>query len=391
MKSLRLLSGRDLTAGAEGYEEHTRRLGPLPHGGHELVEALTRTGLTGRGGASFPAGLKWKSAAAKSHGAAVVVANGAEGEPQSRKDRLLMTTRPHLVLDGAFLAARSVRANQVVVLVGEAHEAAAGCMARALTERPDAERRFTRIVHAPHGYVAGESSAVVHLIDGGIATPTTTPPQPHERGVGGAPTLVQNVETLAHAALVARGGDAGSVLVTIAGGVKAPRVLEVEVGTTIAQAVEMAGGITEPAEAVLLGGYFGAWVQAVNAWSLPIDPAALRERGLSLGCGVIGVLTQSRCGVCDTARIMRYLAAESSAQCGPCFFGLRALADACSRLAERGTNPDDLARLKRWAIEVYGRGACRHPDGAVIFLRSALTTFAQAFAAHPAHWRTQPA
>ena len=110
-----------------------------------------------------------------------------------------------------------------------------------------------------------------------------------------------------------------------------------------------------------------------------------------MGSGVIGVLPQTRCGVCDTARIMRYLASESSAQCGPCFFGLRALSDACSRIAERGANPDDLARLKRWAIEVYGRGACRHPDGAVIFLRSALTTFAQAFASHPAHWRTQPA
>jgi NADH:ubiquinone oxidoreductase subunit F (NADH-binding) len=391
MIALRLLAGRDLTSGAESYEEHSRRLGPLPRGGHELIEALVRTGLTGRGGAAYPTGLKWKSTAARSHGAAVVVANGAEGEPQSRKDRLLMTTRPHLILDGAFLAARSVRATQVVVLVGEAHEAAASVMARALSERSHAERRFTRIVHAPHRYVAGESSAVVHLVDAGVATPITVPPHPRERGVGGAPTLVQNVETLAHAALVARAGDAGSVLVTLAGGVTAPRVLEVEKGTTIAQAVEMAGGLSEPADAVLLGGYFGTWVQAAGAWSLPIDPGALAQRGLSLGCGVIGVLPHSRCGVCDTARIMRYLASESSAQCGPCFFGLRALADACSRIAERGTNPDDLARLKRWAIEVHGRGACRHPDGAVMFLRSALTTFSRGFASHPAHWGTQPA
>src|SRR6266581_1415940 len=115
-------------------------------------------------------------------------------------------------------------------------------------------------------------SAVVHLIDGGVATPTTTPPQPHERGVAGAPTLVQNVETLAHAALVARGGDAGSVLITVAGGVKSPRVLEVERSSTIAQVIELAGGLSEPAEAVLLGGYFGAWVQADKAWPLPIDP-----------------------------------------------------------------------------------------------------------------------
>jgi NADH:ubiquinone oxidoreductase subunit F (NADH-binding) len=155
--------------------------------------------------------------------------------------------------------------------------------------------------------------------------------------------------------------------------------------------VALAGGSTEPPEAVLVGGYFGAWVDAAQAWELPLDAAALRARGLSLGCGVIGVLPKSGCGVCATARVMRFLASESSAQCGPCFFGLRALADACERVAERGTNRDDILRLQRWATEIRGRGACHHPDGAVMFLQSALKTFSAAFAAHPAHWRRQPA
>ena len=109
------------------------------------------------------------------------------------------------------------------------------------------------------------------------------------------------------------------------------------------------------------------------------------------GCGVVGVLPKSSCGVCATARVMKFLASESSAQCGPCFFGLRALADASDRLAERGTNPDDIGRLHRWATEVHGRGACHHPDGAVVFLQSALKTFSPTFATHPAHWRRQPA
>jgi NADH:ubiquinone oxidoreductase subunit F (NADH-binding) len=142
---------------------------------------------------------------------------------------------------------------------------------------------------------------------------------------------------------------------------------------------------------VLLGGYFGNWLPAAKAWDLPLDAEALRAGGVGLGCGVIGVQPAGRCGVCDTARIMRYLAEESSAQCGPCFFGLRALSDACSRVAERGTNRDDMARLKKWAVEVEGRGACKHPDGAVMFLRSALSTFSDEFASHPAHWRQQPA
>jgi NADH:ubiquinone oxidoreductase subunit F (NADH-binding) len=168
-------------------------------------------------------------------------------------------------------------------------------------------------------------------------------------------------------------------------------VLEVEAGTTVGEAIEMARGTLGNPRAVLLGGYFGSWVDARLALELPLDAAALRQQGLVLGCGVVGVIAEGSCGVCETARIMAYLAAESSAQCGPCFFGLRALADACSRIAARGTNREDLNRLARWSAEVSGRGACRHPDGAVTFLRSALHTFAAEFAAHPAHWRAHPA
>jgi NADH:ubiquinone oxidoreductase subunit F (NADH-binding) len=400
MSRLRLLAGPDLMTGAEDLVQHARRLGPLPAAGPPLIETLISSGLSGRGGASFPVGLKWRSVASHSRGAAVVVVNGAEGEPHSKKDRVLMTTRPHLILDGAFLAARAVRARQVVLYIGEEHEAARNAMSRALSERPQDERAITRVAGAPARYVAGDSSAVVHLVNAGIATPTTTPPSPHERGVDGAPTLVQNVESLAHAALIARHGDAwyrsagrrgatGTLLITVAGGVSGPGVLEIEAGTTVGEAIDLAGGAVEPARAVLIGGYFGSWVPAELAYELPLDAALLRERGLSIGCGVIGVLPHSRCGVCEAAGIMRFLASESSAQCGPCFFGLRALADAMSRVAERGTNPDDMHRLQRWAVEVRGRGACHHPDGAVVFLQSALKTFAAEFATHPAHWRGQ--
>ena len=396
-----MLAGRDLTAGPEGLTDHLRRLGPLPARGAEVIDLLTRSGLTGRGGASFPLGLKWRTVATHSRGTAVIIANGAEGEPHSKKDRLLMTTRPHLVLDGAFLAARAVRAKQVVLYLGEEHHSARQSMAAALAERSDDERRVVRTISSPARYVAGASSAAVHLVNAGIATPTTAPPSAHESGVNGAPTLVQNVESLAHAALIARYGEdwyrsagrrgaAGTLLVTMTGGVAGPGVLEIEAGTTVGEAVEMAGGASEAPGAVLVGGYFGSWVDAQQASDLPLDASALHTRGLSLGCGVIGLLPKSRCGVCETAGIMRYLATESSAQCGPCFFGLRALADACSRIAERGSNPADLQRLQRWANEVKGRGACHHPDGAVVFLQSALETFAADFAQHPAHWRAHP-
>jgi len=384
----RLLDGRDLALGPEGLAEHVQRLGPLPAAGRSFIDVLVRSGLSGRGGAAYPAGLKWQSVAAQSNGTAVVIVNGAEGEPRSLKDRLLMTKRPHLILDGASLAARAVRAKHVVLYIGEEHHAARESMARALAERKDEERRLVRTVAAPARYVAGASSAAVHLVDDGIATPTTAPPSAHERGVDGAPTLVQNVETLAQVALIARtGSSTGTLLVTVAGGVLRPGVLEIQAQTTVAAAVELAGGASEPPDAVLLGGYFGTWMKAANAWGLPLDHDALRARGLSLGCGVIGVLPSSRCVVCEVAGIMRYLASESSAQCGPCFFGLRALADACTAIAERGANSEDLQRLRRWSAEVSGRGACHHPDGAVMFLQSALTTFPDEFAGHRAHLR----
>src|ERR1700675_4413575 len=134
-----LLAGRDLALGFVGLAEHARRLGPLPAAGASDIELLIPSDLTGRGGAAYPAGLKWRSVAAQSDGTAVVIVNGAEGEPRSLKDRLLMTTRPHLILDGAFLAARAVRAKQVVLYIGEEHRSSQDSRARSLAERTHEE------------------------------------------------------------------------------------------------------------------------------------------------------------------------------------------------------------------------------------------------------------
>ena len=305
--------------------------------------------------------------------------NGAEGEPRSQKDRLVMVTKPDLVLDGAFVAARELRANRVILYIGERHTEARAAMLRALNMRPERERRLVTVSHAPARYVAGAEAAAIHFLNDGIATPTNLPPYPFESGVGGAPTLVQNVETLMRVALLARGLPAGGTMVTLAGAVARPGVLEVDPQTTVGEAIVTAGGMSEAPRAILVGGYFGRWLDTRDAWAVPL------AHGHGLGCAVIGVLPASRCPICDVAGIMRYLASESSAQCGPCFFGLRALADACTRIAADASKPDDLTRLHRWASEVRGRGACKHPDGAAIFLSSALQVFAREFANHAPH------
>ncbi len=389
----RLLAGPALGLGAESLRDHQRRLGRLPPAETgDLIPVLEASGLLGRGGAGFPVGRKWRSVAERSDGRAVVVVNGAEGEPASAKDQALMTCRPHLVLDGAMLAAGAVGADEIVVYVGGEHGAAIAAIRRAIAERSSSWRVPLRLIEAPVGYVAGEQSAAVHFIETGDARPTT-PYRPWERGVRGEPTLVQNVESLAHAALIARRGDAwyrtagraatpGTALVTVSGDGLRRGVREIELGTPVSEVLAAAGIEQDEVQAVLLGGYFGAWARLDDTGEVPLDPLALRERGFAFGAGVIALLGRDDCGVAATARIMAFMAGESAAQCGPCVFGLQALSDATRRLATGRAELGDLARLRRWADQVHGRGACAHPDGAVGLLASAFAAFRDEFAFH---------
>ncbi len=391
----RLLAGPRLDGRAEPFDAHLARLGALPTdvGQGRLIASLEASGLLGRGGAGFPVGRKWRAMADRKHGRAVVIANGAEGEPASLKDRTLMTHRPHLVIDGAVLAADAVGADEIILYVGGEHESALAAMSEALDERRHAIRTPTRLVTAPIGYVAGEASAVVHRVNDGDARPTTTPPRVSERGVGGRPTLVQNVESLAYAALIARFGEywyrsagrlesRGTALVTVSGGVRAPGVLEIELGTTIAEVAALAGGTSSDLRAAVVGGYFGTWVQGDDAWDLPLDPAVMGARDLTFGCGIVGLLPADVCGVTATAEIMAYMASESAGQCGPCVHGLRALGDATQRVADGRAADDEMTHIERWTTQIPGRGACHHPDGAVQLMVSALNVFGDEFAVH---------
>jgi NADH:ubiquinone oxidoreductase subunit F (NADH-binding) len=388
----RLFDGRPMAQGRESFTEHEARFGPLPDAQRlrDLIPALELSGLLGRGGAGFPVGRKWHSVAERSDGRAVVLANGAEGEPLSAKDRAVMTLRPHAVVDGAVLAARAVGADEAILYIGTAHEVARRAMHDALAER--AVPLPVRIVDAPDRYVAGEESAAVHFVNDGDARPTNVPPRPYERGVDGRPTLVQNVESLAYAGLIARfgpewfrgassSGPAGLGIVTLAG-VAHRGAREIELGTPIGEILEPSGARRDTTQAILLGGYFGRWVLAAAAWDQPLEPAALRAAGLTFGCGVVSTLGARDCGLESTSRILGYLADQSAAQCGPCVFGLRAIADAAGRLAGRTGSREDLARIEGWAGQLAGRGACRHPDGAAGLLHSSFEAFGDEWTSH---------
>jgi NADH:ubiquinone oxidoreductase subunit F (NADH-binding) len=372
--------GADLAA-------HLGRHGPVPYcgGSARLIPEVRAAGLTGRGGAAFPVHRKLEAVTAGS-GRAIVVGNAAEGEPASHKDEALLRLAPHLVLDGLQLAAEAVGAARAVLYVRRDLRASTRLDVRiSERERRRLDRIAVEIVSAPTRFLAGEESALASLISGGVAVPRFTPPRVFERGVDGRPTLVQNVETLAHLALIARYGpgwfraagtpdEPGTMLCTLRQVDGSVTVTEAAIGTPVADLVHL-GGST----ALLVGGYHGAWIPSGQAAGLRLSNAALRPLGGLTGAGVLAALPEGRCGLVETARVARYLALESAGQCGPCLNGLPAVATALAEVAGltgRGPSPRVLADLNRWAGLVEGRGACHHPDGTVRFIRSGLRVFA---------------
>jgi NADH:ubiquinone oxidoreductase subunit F (NADH-binding) len=376
---------RLLPAAAMNLAGHARAHGPLPYRGapRALIEEIRSAGLTGRGGAGFPVAVKMTAVAGQRR-RAVVVGNGAEGEPASQKDKHLLWLSPHLVLDGLQLAAEAVGARRACLYAHDDHRLHR-LLAAALAERSAAgcDQIAVELVAAPPRFLVGEESALASRVGGGLARPAFKHPRVFERGVGGAPTLVQNVETLAHVALIARFGadwfrqagtaaEPGSILVTVHRADGAVLVSEVPVGAPLADVLDLGRA---PAQAVLVGGYHGTWIAAAQAARLPLANAALRQAGASLGAGVLAALPADRCGLAETAHVLRYLAAESAGQCGPCLNGLPRIAGAFTQLSGPRPDPRCLADLERWAGLVEGRGACHHPDGTVRLVRSALGVF----------------
>lgn len=362
-------------------DEHLRLYGPLEHPGAELVSILEASRLHGRGGGAFPTGRKLAAVAAQ-RGRPVVVVNAAEGEPASGKDRALLRLVPHLVLDGAAAAAAAIGAREIVVGLARGRSSERDALVAALKERRDKVRWSVSAV--PDGFVVGEETALLSALAGKAPKPTVKPPYPFERGLRGAPTLVQNAETLAHVALIARFGaqwfrslgieaEPGTALVSLSGAVNRPGVHEIELGTRVSELIEQAGGATEPLSAFLVGGYFGGWTR---------DSAHPLTAAGGLGAGVVIAFPAAACGVRESARVTRYLANESAGQCGPCVHGLDALASGLEQVAAPGRTPDRRIQLARWAQQVTARGACRHPDGAARFVASALGVFEEELSLH---------
>ena len=376
----RLLAGVRADNRPVPFDEHVDLYGPLEPAGRELISSLQASGLRGRGGGAFPCGEKLAAVAAQ-RDRPVIVVNATEGEPTSSKDHALVRLVPHLVLDGAAAAAAALGAREVVVAVGRRANAERSSLVSALRERRDSLQ--WRVASIADGFVTGEETALLNALAGRPPKPSLKPPYPFERGLAGAPTLVQNAETLAHVALIARFGahwfrslgtesEPGTALITLSGAVARPGVYEVELGTRVTELIGQAGGPAEPIDAYLVGGYFGGWTREAGQ---PLTAAA------GLGAGVVVAFPAGACGVHESARVTRYLADESAGQCGPCVHGLAALASGLEQIAH-GQGRDQRDRLARWADQVDARGACRHPDGVARFVRSTLDVFDEELSLH---------
>jgi NADH:ubiquinone oxidoreductase subunit F (NADH-binding) len=385
---------RLLRQGAEDYADYRAAGGyqPLDDPDH-LLGQVDLSGLLGRGGAAFPLAVKLQTVRdnGATAGGAVVVANGEEGEPASVKDRWLLRNRPHLVLDGLRLAARMVSAGRAYVYVSD--PAAAESVKSALDAiEPDvlAGLPITLLTVDP-GYVAGEETAAVRVINGGPAKPTDKPPRPFEEGVGHLPTMVSNVETLALIPFLQRHGaeefrrhgtsmSPGTFLATITGAGKPAALYEIPHGLAFTELLDLHGVPADQVHGVLMGGYFAGLLNR-DVLDVTLDHESLRRLNSGLGCGAITILTDD-CPVAVAASVLAYFDRENAGQCGSCFNGTAAMSAVTEALRDGVAAQEDLARLERWSVVLRGRGACATLDAATNMAASLLSAFPQVVDRH---------
>jgi NADH:ubiquinone oxidoreductase subunit F (NADH-binding)/ferredoxin len=390
-----------LTAGLDrmprlDLEAHRDIFGPLPRlTAEELIAIAAQVDLRGQGGAAFPFARKLSAVVENAEAndcPPVVVVNGAEGEPGSVKDKMLMIRSPYLVLSGAALVAEAIGADEIVV--GVAGNELANRSVEAAIEAEPGLRKLARVVQMPERFISGESGALIRGINGKRPIPPGRKVLAADSGVADLPTFLSNAGTFAQVAVLALLGperfaavgtpeEPGTVLLSVGGSAANPAVVEVPTGVPLAAVLDICQA---PAgDGVLVGGYHGMWLPASTAYVVPVSREGLAAVGGTLGSGIVLPLGDGTCPLGEVSRIASYLAGESAGQCGPCKLGLPSIARALASLIDGSGGIEALDVARRSAAAVAGRGACSHPDGVTRFVLSALDVFTEDLAAHVFH------
>jgi NADH-quinone oxidoreductase subunit F len=363
--------------GSGGYAALTRALEQLSPA--EVVAEIKRAGLVGRGGAAFPTGSKWEMTAGAPGDLRYIVCNADESEPGTFKDRVLLEGDPLSILEGMTLAGYAVGARRGFLYVRGEYPRAQAILQRAIAAATAAGylgqdilgRGFTFEVELRSGagaYICGEETALFESIEGKRGYPRLKPPYPTTHGLFGAPTAINNVETLAAAAwIIAHGADAyravgtkdspGSKLFCISGDVVEPGVVEVPYGTTLGRLLELAGGVRGELRAILLGGAAGAFA-GPEQLDLPMSFEGLRQAGLPLGSGVVAVFNQEHDLRETLQSLARFFAHESCGKCFPCQLGTQRQLELVDRIAAGVARPEDLRTLEDVAYTMTNASLC---------------------------------
>jgi NADH-quinone oxidoreductase subunit F len=350
----------------------------------QILERVTEAGLRGRGGGWFPAARKWRAVRAEG-GEPLVVANGAEGEPGSVKDRFVMVHRPADVVRGLGLAARAVGAREAVVFLKGSFHGPAQALREALQREPP-EGLAVSVRQGDDSYIAGEETAVLEVLEGRRAWPRPKPPLPYAVGFQGRPTLVQNVETLARVpAAVADPAAfraAETTLVSVWGHVRRPGVHEVPLGTPLGRVIEERADGAPDGIGLLFPAGPSARPLAADGAGLPLDPDALRAAGSGLGTASLLVIRARACPLSVAASLAAFFERESCGQCPPCTMGSASLGRVARGLEEGGTRASQVTALGEVAGFMSSHGYCAHSRTAAAVVTGLLALAAPEVEAH---------
>jgi NADH-quinone oxidoreductase subunit F len=357
------------------------------HSPEALLEAVKAAEVRGRGGAGFPAGMKWEFARKAKGERKVIVANGDEGDPGSYIDKLLMEDNPHLLLEGLALAGYAVGADHGFILVRSEYPRSKPALDAAIVEARAqghlGERFDVTVIEGAGSYVVGEETALLSSLQGLRGTVSARPPFPAERGVHGMPTVVNNVETLCNIPFIAlRGAEAyralspdatpGSKIVCFNERFAKPGAYEVPFGLTVRELCEdVAGGMASggPIKALQIGGPLAGILPGFKLDTV-FDFEPLAREGCMVGHGGIVAFEELTDMRAVAKHLLHFGAAESCGKCFPCRIGLSR-----AHAMFENDHPVDLAKLEQLLAALELGSLCAHGSGMPAPIRSLLAHF----------------